>query len=76
MQKNFKIFEIYNVSARTRRVVQCGHFSEKEGVNFLRFFADVFYGRLLTTFISYGISTWIYVVDCPRDQVWWEPATF
>jgi len=35
--KKFGLFEIYRVSARTRG----------EGVNFARFYADVFYGRPL-----------------------------
>jgi len=46
--KNFGFFEIYGVSVRTRRVgrlSQCERFSDKrEGVNFLRFCADVLYG--------------------------------
>jgi len=29
--KNFNCFEIYGVSARTRRVSQCGHYVVKEG---------------------------------------------
>jgi len=45
--KNFGFFEIYGVSAWTRRRrVECGHFSEKE-VNFSRFCTDVLYGRSL-----------------------------
>jgi len=44
--KNFKFFEIYGMSARTRGVVQCGHFSDKgEGG---QFFA-ILCGRLLWT---------------------------
>jgi len=48
--KNFGSFEIYGVSARTRELSQCGHFSNKVGggVNFSRFCADIFYGRPLT----------------------------
>jgi len=45
--KNFGFFEIYGVSARTRKegLSQCGHFSNNgEGVNFSRFCTDFFNG--------------------------------
>jgi len=46
--KNFGFFKNFGVFARTRgerKLSQCGHFVDKEGVNFSRFCADVFYGR-------------------------------
>jgi len=53
VQKNPGIFEIYDVSARTRgELSQCEHFSDKERVNFSRFYADVFYGRPLKSSIE------------------------
>jgi len=55
--KNFGFFKIYCVSARIRGekgLNQCGHFSDKrEGVNFSRFCADVFYGRPLSGSTEY-----------------------
>jgi len=47
--KKCKFFEIYDVSARTGGVIQCGYFLDKgEEVNFSLFCADVFYGRPLS----------------------------
>jgi len=44
--KNFGFFEIYGVSARARGVEPVRtFFGHGEGVNFSRFYADVFYGR-------------------------------
>jgi len=49
VQKNFGFFEIYDVSARTRRDrANADIFRTREkGVSFSRFCADVFYGRPL-----------------------------
>jgi len=52
--KNFKIFEIFDVFARTKEegVEPVRTFCGQEGgkVDFLRFCADVFYGRPLTNY--------------------------
>jgi len=32
--KYFELFEIYDESARTREMAQCGHFSDKKGAIF------------------------------------------
>jgi len=44
--KNSRFFEIYGMPARTRGVDPM--WTRREGVNFSRFCADVFYGRPLT----------------------------
>jgi len=46
---NFSKFILCPHGQRGGGLSQCGHFSDKEGreVNFSRFCADIFYGRLL-----------------------------
>jgi len=65
--KNSAFFEIDVVSARTRELSKCGYFAYKgEGVNFLRFCADVFYGLPL---ILYNVRIILYCYKtCNRAQ--------
>jgi len=58
--KNLGFFEVYDVSARTREVELVRTFCGMEkGVNFLRFYADVFYGRLLPSINSMANMTFL-----------------
>jgi len=56
--KSCRFFEIYVVSAQTRgeELSQCEHFADREKgwVNFLRFCADILYGRpLISLFFNW-----------------------
>jgi len=73
--KNFRCFEIYGVSARTRGIglSQCGHFfGQGGGFNFSQFCADVLYGQpLIASLKSRGIQqkTITQLTNCPSSKL-------
>jgi len=53
--KKSGFFEIYDMSARTRGLSQCGHFADKEGGG--QFCAKVFNGRPLSKIILHFVKS-------------------
>jgi len=65
--KKFGFFEIYCMSTRTKGeggLGQCEHVSDKEGVNFSQFCADVLYGRPLNNIQPYTTEVELRMESC------------